>query len=1549
MSSPASDGAAPSPPAARSLDDLRRGYREAASAEASPDREQYVSLLKRFLADAEARADALPPVGEEFGPMLDETAMAFYRAGLPALARRAVDLGLAADPGSVPLLHHKALVLLAQNDDLPEVLSLVDRALVASPHDRALWGTKGDALRLLERPREAVEAYLAAQQLDPDSTQYVDRALKVAPNDPTALRVKLDLARSSGGDAGALQAAEELLKGSPNDPELLGARARLLEGLGRPADALEALDAARAHGFAESTDPALRIRLLFELGRDADGTVAARQLTEAAAPPSPAALAEIARRTAEKAPEVALRARERLAEAEPRNLQNLKELRALAVRLDQPEVALAACRTLLEVQPDHLEALAGVAELEAAGGRIDEAIAAYRTIGRLQPQAVAELRRGLELARREHRDAAVLEFATAILAAEPTDVAAQVELARARADSGDAAGALAVYDALLAAHPGQLPYLLEKRQVLAQSRDPAQLAPVLDELFHLDPTRTDVAVERGNLYLGLAYDRPTGSDERERAARTALVAYERASGDAEAAPVAELGIARASRLVGDHDRAVRSYTAFLDRPENHSRPDVLKELGSTLLEVGRYGAALDVYLRAIRAGGDDPELRWGAVDALDHLNEGARALPILESLLKEEPENPLYLRRLGQVLLHLGRREEAMRALQRAVAGAGSDAHAYFEVAEALRAQGAYADAVDYFKRGLAVEPKSPHGRVALAETLTQTGQYTEAIQITDPLLKEDPNNVAGWKVRADAWRALGRPAEVLYSLQAILLLEPDHAPSLLEKYRLHHDAGETREAYEVLTRLLATAAPEAQDANLHLERGDLAARLGLTEEANRSYERAAEIDPTLRAEIAMRRARLRLTAGRPDLALEVLEPGAGDGPAAPPTTGLLLLRAEILTALERPSEARAVFEEVLGRDPKSPVALAGVGRTMLDEGRHAEAADYLRRALGKGPAHEPTYLLLAEAESGAGHLDRAEEALRQGTAALPKSTALWARLGEVGIARQNWAGAATAYQHALALAPGSAPTLLRAGFVAERLEHPHEALAFYERATECEPQNPQAWTSRGLAELATGRPADAGTSFDRALALDSDFAAAKEGRKLAVEKTRDQQVQRYGREALLLEARLNRPVTKNDLFVTLHVPFEFLEPVLSAIGRSPPIALDRLSAEEVRELENGSYQLIAAALERRPPGIEHRGLTLADVAVLSPPTATLEQLQRLFGYLRAVLEADLRPENLELAPDVEELARRALVLPAAQRTLFQLVRTLRVGIYKARLIKVVEEAGATIRAPLPTLDLAAYGPEFRGGPGAAPPAGGASAPDDGERFFAPENVPATAAARPVPGPAPTGPGPSAAPAGVARCVGCGGIASVRHVCGAPLCQHCAGEFPRCPKCGDPVGPASVVPLAGGAARPPAGGAPAPPARAVGGVKSFLSRGKEKGGGKAPPAHAPVAHAPPAPAHAPMAHSPAAPAPSPPPRTGALPSSSGGAASANRAGVPSAKPPIPPSSAGPRRNPPPAAVPPGGTDAKAPRPGATAVPEPPAPPPSAPRPRREKIDDEPRL
>ncbi len=1530
------DTASGSPPDGDPLEDARALWRAAQDAEARGDKAAFLSSLRGFLALVETRAKELAPAAGEIAPLLDETAMAFSRASQPDFARRAVDLGLTFSPGASSLLHHKALLLLSQNENLPEVVKLVDAALEGNPHDKGLWATRGDALRLEGHDAEAVEAYLHAQQLDAASTQFVDKALKLAPHDPKVLRTKLDLARAVGGDVPALEACEELLRTNPDDIDLLHARSELLAALGRAEEALVPLLRVREARPDDLTAARLNVRILFGLGREEAALPIATSIVQSSTPPEAAALSEIATLTEPKHPELALAARERLREVDPRNLQNLHDLRDLATRLDRADQALAACRAILAAHPDNLEAMRGVAELELAQGHPEAAIEAYQAIRAAHPHAVGELRKGLDVAREAHRADVEQEFAKSILAEDPIDLTAQVALARTLSASGDTMASIRAYDDLLTAHPAELPYLLEKKEVVARTNDPALLAPVLDEIFRLDPTRTEIAIERGNLYLALAYDQAEGSAERDRAARTALVSYERASTDPGAASVANLGIARASRLVGDSDRAVRAYATFLEPEGNRRRYDIQKEHGHALRETGRYSEAAEAYVGAISGGLEDPDLFWGAVEVLAPLNQDARALQLLEVLLRHDPNNPLYLRKKGQLLLKVGKRHEALQALQQAVQGAHGDPHSYFEVAEALRAEGAYADAIQYYREGLKVDPKSRHGRLALAETLQLAGQYSEVVDLVDPLLTEDANDLAAWKVRGDALRALGRPSEVLYSLRAILLLEPENGGALLEMYRLQRDAKETKEAYETLSRLLATDAPEARDATLQLERGDLAAGLGLTEEANQSYEKAAQIDPVYGVEIAIRRARLRLSAGRPDLALAVLDDGLKAHPSgAPPNLGALLLRAEVLEALERPTEARAVYEEVRAREPKSPVALAGIAKSMLSEGKHTEASEFLRLAIPQLPPQENLYLLLAEAESGLGHLDLAHDALRRGVEVLPKSVALWVRLGEVGVVQQAWADAAGALAHALALAPADVDVLLRAGFVAERMNHPNEALAFYERATDADPTNKQAWTSRGLALIATGRPTDAGTAFDRALALDSDFGPAKDGKKVAIQRTRDVEIQRYGRDALLLEARVNRTITKNDLFVTLHVPYEFLEPVLSAISKTAKIDLEQLDAAEVRDLENASYHLITSALDRRPPGIERRGFSLADVAVLAPPAYSLVQDQRLFGYLKAVLEADLRAENLALTPDVEELARQALVLPPEQRTLFHIVKNLRVGVYKARLIKVVEEAGSAVHAPLPSLDLGAYSPEFRASTSGE---AGAPEPDSGEtaEFAPPEAVPAEEAASTPPDWSipPPGHGTAAAHAAatrgggsatVARCVGCGGIASVRHACSAPLCQHCIGQFPNCPKCGQPVTTSSTravdgVVVQAAAPRTGRGGG-----GIGGGIRSVF--GRSKPARSEPPE--PKASAPRAEHAAKTPHAPTAPHPPAavrPPAEKGKPAERSAPAAHHAAATPAA------------------------AESK---PAPKGPPEPPAPPTASatppPRPRREKRDDEPRL
>jgi tetratricopeptide (TPR) repeat protein len=1470
---------------AERLSQLAREY------ESHHDQAPHVEALKVFLAYVEEHRRSLAPHGEQLAPLMDEAAMTLYRLSQADLAGRAVEIGLGLAPNSATLMHHKALILLTQNRNLEYVLPLLDRAISVNPHDKAIWGTKGDALRLQGRPEAAIEAYLHAQQLDPGSMQYVERALKLNPQHGGALRAKLEVARAHGSERQALDACEALLRETPEDPELLLSKADVLVGLGQLEEATQTLERVRASRPSDARTSEVYARLLFALGRSEEALQECRRLLGARTPIDPVALSDLAERVGRAGtdPALALELRQRVHELDPRNVANLQSLRTLAVASGRLDLAIDACNALLDVSPKNLGAMRDLAELLLRAGKPDTAFQVYREMAHAHPKELIELRKAMVAAQSAERPELVREFAERILQESPEDLPAREQFASALVGSGRLAEALAAYDQLLAQKPGEVRYLLEKKQLLADLERTEDLPGVLDELFRLDPTRADIALERGNLYLARAYKLAEGSLDRATAARASMVSYERASLSAERRSSALLGLARAARIVHMPDRAVHAYTEFLALPGNDRRPDAHKELGHILRESNRFRDAEAEYAQAIQLGLEDLDLLWGEVEVLTQLNNEASALRYLDLLLLKDPENPRFLRRKGQLLLKAGRRTEALQALTGAVHAAQGDPHIYFEIAGALRAQGAYADAIQYYQQGLELDPKSRVGRLSFAEALLQAGRYDEVVPQVDRLLHEDPNDSGAWRVRADAYRALHRTPELLYSLKAILLLDPHNGPALLEKGRLHLADGQKPEAFEALQQFVSSGSPSTNDPPLLLELADLAVELGRMEEANKAYDRAANLDPALVPEVACRRARIRLQAGRPDLALELL-----DGLKLPENVEMpltaQLLRAEILGALERPADAQAVYSAIHQRDPKNREAVAGLARMLLDQGQPKEARELVRQAMPQMPADASLYLLAAEAESAQGSLPEAVTVLEQGVKALPQAVPLWNRLAEVFIRREDWPQASDALAHAMAIDPTSAELPLRAGFVAEKLGHQHEALALYERATQIAPSNKYAWSSRGVALLELGRPDEALPSFDRALSLDVDFEAAKEGRKAALQKTREGHIERFGRDALLLESRLGRPVTRNDLFVTLHVPYDLLEPVLSVLARTPRVELDALTEQQMHDLEAASCQLVTSALEHRPEGIERRGLALSDVAVLAPPSYSLGELQQLFGYIRTVLALDLRPENLTLTPEVEELARRALMLPEEQRTLFQLVRTLRVGLFKARVIKAVESAGGAVHAPLPSVDLTPFAPEFStpaaGLPPAAEPTPRPEPPAAVEMESpAPEETPELAttplAATPAMFATPsvaTGP----------RCVGCGGIASVVHQCGATLCQHCIAQYHTCPKCGQLVQAPNSRPIQGASVPPPAAAAPSSTPKS-GGLRSIFGRSKAPPPGRSSPK--------------------AAPAP-------------------NR-GPPSAAP-APRGAASPRVRAPPAAE------------------EPPAPPPPPPRPR-EKRDDEPRL
>lgn len=168
----------------------------------------------------------------------------------------------------------------------------------------------------------------------------------------------------------------------------------------------------------------------------------------------------------------------------------------------------------------------------------------------------------------------------------------------------------------------------------------------------------------------------------------------------------------------------------------------------------------------------------------------------------------------------------------------------------------------------------------------------------------------------------------------------------------------------------------------------------------------------------------------------------------------------------------------------------------------------------------------------------------------------------------------------------------------------------------------------------------------------------------------REAEIERLAKEALFLEARLNRPITRNDLFLSLHVPFDLMASVEAALSRDVRVDPRHLGISERERFERESHDVITRGFTERARAIQKRGITLADVAALSPRERSLADLQELFGYMRLVLEMKEVPPTETWPIDVRDLAARARTFLPADQTPFRLVALLGIGLYKAKLVK---------------------------------------------------------------------------------------------------------------------------------------------------------------------------------------------------------------------------------------------------------------------------------------
>ena len=158
----------------------------------------------------------------------------------------------------------------------------------------------------------------------------------------------------------------------------------------------------------------------------------------------------------------------------------------------------------------------------------------------------------------------------------------------------------------------------------------------------------------------------------------------------------------------------------------------------------------------------------------------------------------------GNALATLGRRQEALASIERALAIKPDYAEALNNRGNALATLGRWQEALASIERALAIKPDYAEALNNRGNALSTLGRRQEALASIERALAIKPDYAEALNNRGNALMALNRPEEALASYDRALAIKPDYAEAWNNRGITLHEMNFWREAMESYERALA-------------------------------------------------------------------------------------------------------------------------------------------------------------------------------------------------------------------------------------------------------------------------------------------------------------------------------------------------------------------------------------------------------------------------------------------------------------------------------------------------------------------------------------------------------------------------------------------------------------------------------------------------------------------------------------------------------------------------------------------------------------------------
>ncbi|MEM1453447.1 MAG: tetratricopeptide repeat protein [Planctomycetota bacterium] len=259
----------------------------------------------------------------------------------------------------------------------------------------------------------------------------------------------------------------------------------------------------------------------------------------------------------------------------------------------------------------------------------------------------------------------------------------------------------------------------------------------------------------------------------------------------------------------------------------------------------------------------------------------------------------------NKALIHfqLGESDEAASAFSRAISLGKVDERTFGLMAVCLLNGENYISAETAFRHALMLNPARVEWKQGLARALFMQERYPEAVALFSSLLAEKPDSAEFWLLQGNALLGMGEPMRAA------------------ENFRIAEQLG------------------GATNASLNLL-ADIYANEGLNDLAVQCYVGAFDLDPDATPDRALKSARMMTWRGQVVAASQLLDgiEGYFDGRLEPETNATLLkLRAKIAARNGDAAGQVAALEEIVRNNPLDGDALILLGEALASSGRLEE------------------------------------------------------------------------------------------------------------------------------------------------------------------------------------------------------------------------------------------------------------------------------------------------------------------------------------------------------------------------------------------------------------------------------------------------------------------------------------------------------------------------------------------------------------------------------------------------------------------------------------